>query len=159
MKNILLSFLFLGTITNLFGQNDYQKFVNKFYSKIDSTKQLKCCDSNHHGFSLVYEIPLMELPYDKVDLKDFEERNSDDDYVNSYVDDLVEAYYKVKPSIRKQITKSCYHLDVDYKINKNIAQDGFYWIEGNLKIKISFQGEDPDFCLPWWRKIRCKLKL
>ncbi len=158
MKKILLLF-FIFCLTQIgYSQNGYHKFAQYFYSQIDSSKKLVCCDSNHYGFALIYEIPLMEFPYDELDLKNYEERNSDDDFIKMYVSDLVESYNKLKPSVKDRITKSCYTLKVDYVINKDLTHDGLYWVEGKLKFKINFQGEDKNFCLPWWKKILCQFR-
>lgn len=159
MKNILLLFLLFCLTLDGYSQNGYHKFAQYFYSQIDSSKKLVCCDSNHYGFALIYEIPLMELPYDELDLKDYEERNSEDELVKMYASDLVESYEKLNPSIKDKITKSCYTLKVDYVINKDVTCDGLYWVEGKLKIKITFQSDDKNFYIPWWRKIICRIKL
>jgi len=157
MKNILsLFFIFLAS--NICAQTGYENFAKLFYSKIDSSHKLVCCDSNHYGFSLIYEIPLMEIPYDELDLKDFEIINSEDSYVEMYVDDLVHFYEKIKPSTRDKITKSCYTLNVDYNINKDVTRDGLYWVDGTLKIKVFFQADDKNFFLPWWKKILCRFR-
>lgn len=152
MKYLFILFsLFLAS--DLLGQDTYDKYVSKFYSRIDSTRKLQCCDSNYHGFSLSYDIPLLELPYEKLDLEDYEKRNLDDSYLESYVEYLVESYYKLKPSIRDKVTKSCYSLKIDYKIEKDLTYDGLYWVEGTLKIRFSFQSEDKNFCLPWYERL------
>jgi hypothetical protein len=138
---------------NLFAQDTYRKYATKFYSRIDSSRRLQCCDSGYNGIYIVCEIPLLEFPYSGLDIKDYEERHSDDGYVDSYVDDLVDAYNKIKPSLRSKITKSCYSMSVDYRINQDLTFSGLYWIEGSLRVKFSFQSEDKDFALPWYKKL------
>ena len=76
MKYLFILFLLFLT-PDLMGQDTYHKYVAKFYSRIDSTRKLQCCDSNYRGFSLTYDIPLLELPYEKLDLEDYEKRNLD----------------------------------------------------------------------------------
>lgn len=158
MKNILLVIILISISNTILAQNGYKEFIKRFYSKIDSAKTLKCCDSNHHGFSLVYEIPLLELPYEEIDLVDYEEKNSSDGFVDSYVMDLIDGYYNMNPSLRKKITRSCYDLSVSYNITKNIKDEDLYWIGGTLKVKISFQGEEVNFCLPWWKRVFYKFR-
>jgi beta-lactamase class D len=88
-----------------------------------------------------------------LDIDDYVFNVTQDGYLDSYIQDLVDAYYKIKPSIRKQITKSCFKLSTDYKINQDLTEDGNYWIEGTLKITIHFQSDDKYFGCPWWKKI------
>jgi hypothetical protein len=150
-KIIILIFLFISA--NSLAQEGFFKVPARFYSIIDSTHKLQCCDSSYHGYGLSYEIPLYELPYDKLDIDDYVFNVTQDGYLDSYVQDLVDAYYKMKPSIRKQMTKSCFKLKTDYKVNHDITADGNYWIEGTLKITIHFQSDDKYFGYPWWKKI------
>jgi len=95
----------------------------------------------------------LEFPYDKVDLEDYESKHTDDDFMNAYIDNLVEAYYKIKPSIRNKITKSCYTIKTNFDINRDVTNDGFYWVEGTLTIKFIFQTDDKNFSKPWWKKL------
>jgi len=150
-KFFILIFLFLSFQS--YGQKGFTKYASKFYSIIDSTHKLDCCDSCSYGISITYEIPLLEFPYDKVDLEDYESKHTDDDFMNAYIDNLVEAYYKIKPSIRNKITKSCYTIKTNFDINRDVTNDGFYWVEGTLTIKFIFQTDDKNFSKPWWKKL------
>jgi hypothetical protein len=153
MKKVLvLFFIFLSS--NLLAQESgFYKVPKRFYSSIDSLKILQCCDSNYHSISISYDIPLYEFPYEKIDLVDYESQVSQDGYLNCYVDDLVSAYYEINPTIRKQITKSCYKLQTTYKITQDVTADGYFWIEGTLKVTIYFQSDNKYFQYPWWKKI------
>ena len=152
MRKFLALLLFF-VITNTFAQEGFYKVPARFYSIIDTAHTLQCCDSGKGAYSIYYEIPLYELPYNRLDMEDYVFNVTQDGYLDSYVQDLVDAYYKIKPSVRKQITKSCFKLKTDYKVTHDVTADGNYWIEGILKITIHFQSDDKYFGLPWWKKI------
>jgi hypothetical protein len=117
---------------------------------------LQCCDSGYYGRVLTYDIPLYELPYDKIDINEYENQFTEGDYLDFYAENLVEAYRNIRPSIRNKITKSCFKLKTDYKITKDITSDGLYWIEGTLHVRITLQSDDKYFGCPWWKKIFIK---
>jgi len=152
MRKIIFLLLFFIS-ANSFAQEGFFKVPAKFYTTIDSLKTLKCCDSNFYALALIYEIPLYELPYSEIDLKDYIEKQTEEGYIDSYIQNLIDSYYDMKPSIRNKITKSCYKLNTEYKITKDETEENFYWIEGTLKIKIMFQSDDPNFFKPWWKKL------
>jgi hypothetical protein len=152
MKKIIFV-LILAFPFNVFGQESFYKLSSKFYSLIDSSHKLKCCDSAFSGITLTYDIPLYEIPQSIVDLKEYEEQISNGDYLDFYAHNLADGYYNIKPSMRRKITKSCYKMSVDYKIHQDFTGESLYWVEGNLRIKIIFQSDDPNFCRPWWCKL------
>ena len=158
LNKIFFTTLLFISSNLVFGQEGYKKLPARFYSLIDSTHKFNCCDSGYSGISLTYEIPLYELPYSIIDLKEYEDFQMAGNYIDSYVQDLVDAYFRIKPKIRNQITKSCYKLDVDYKISKDLTDDGYFWVEGTLKIKITFQSNQKDFGKPICLKLRDGIK-
>ena len=159
MKSILTISIIL--ITNFcFAQSDfYTRIVKKFYSKIDSSRNLGCCDSSKMSYTTTYKIPLPEYPiFDKLDIQEYESKVMDDDMIELITMDLVSFYNKIKPSIRNNITKSCYKIKEHYTVECDRTGSHIYWVEGYLIISFTYQGKGEYFGQPWWKKTYYKIK-
>jgi hypothetical protein len=158
MRKLLILFLLLSYQT--FGQSDgYYEIPKRFYSRIDSLKKLDCCDTGKAAISLSYEIPLFQYPiFDKLDIEEYEQKVMDEGYVEILVQELVDAYYNIKPKLRNKITRSCFTLKENYKIEYEKTGSGIYWVEGTLKVTLNFQSEDKYFCQPWYKRLYYRVK-
>jgi len=157
MRKIFILFSFF--ICSLsFGQG-YYEIPNKFYPRIDSMRTLDCCDSGYSSIKIIYDIPLYEYPiFDNLDIKEYEMKVMDESYVDILVQNLVDAYYEISPSKRKEISKSCFKIKEKYNIEFDKTGANIYWVEGILTITFIFQSEDKYFGQPWFKKLYYKVK-
>jgi hypothetical protein len=88
MRKIIFLLLFFIS-ANSFAQEGFLKVPSKFYTTIDSLKTFNCCDSNFYAFSLIYDIPLYELPYSEIDLKDYIQKQTEEEHIDFYIQNLI----------------------------------------------------------------------
>lgn len=158
MKKIFILLFFICYQT--FGQSgNYYEIPKRFYSRIDSLKKLNCCDSGKAALILSYDVPLFQYPiFDKLDIEEYEVKVMDEGYIEIVVQELVDAYNKINPKLKNKITKSCFTLKENYKIEYETTGSGIYWVEGSLKVTLSFQSDDKHFFQPWYKRLYYKVK-
>lgn len=159
MKRFLIIISILLT-SKVFCQSPYDLIPSKFYTKIDPQKKLQCCDSCSSGIKIIHKIPLHELPiYDKLDINQYENEVMDESLADLVVSDLFQSYTKLSPDIKEKINKTCYKIKEIYKVEHDKTGSGIYWVEGTLIVTFTFQSNEKDFGLPWWKKLYYKVIL
>jgi hypothetical protein len=153
MKKILILITMLFSLES-FGQTWSEKIASKFYTKIDSAQKLECCNHNgNDGFSLKYQIPVVELPYSTYEevYQNYYSDVIDSSFINTIVDDMVKTYKKMPLRIRKRISKSCYNIQTVTKTTSNI-DSGLIWAEGEVNLSFNFQLNKP-YKRYWFKRV------
>lgn len=143
MKKILTLLLFFVS-TNTFAQDWAEKISKKFYSTIDSSKKLSCCDRVNNCISISYEFPTYEMPYNSPEEIFDQHYNEviDSLTINTIVKDLVGCYNKIPKKFRTKFTKSCFSIDTKTEVSHGY-QGELFFAEGKIYFVFSFQMDKP----------------
>lgn len=143
MKKILIIFSLFFSLDS-FGQDWCDRIAGRFYSRIDSSKSLKCCEPKVDGLTIEYNLSLYELPYSssKEACENYYTDVVDSMYIDMMVDQLVISYNKMPSRIRNRIRKSCYDIDMVSKTTSSLNSQ-LIWVEGNLSLRFNFQLDRP----------------
>jgi hypothetical protein len=152
MKKIL-TIISLFVATNANSQNWQDKIAKRFYSTIDSSKKLECCDSHSPVLSINYVISTYELPYNSASevLERYENDVIDSLYIQDVVDELVKSYKKLPKRIKSKITRSCYGIETTTQITRNLESD-LVWAEGKISMTINFQTNE-NYKRSWFKRL------
>ena len=149
----ILTIISLFVTTSASSQNWQDKIAKRFYSSIDSSKKLECCDSHNPALSINYEISTYELPYNSPSevLERYENDVMDSLYIQDIVNELVKSYKKLPKRIKSKIVRSCYGIETTTQITRSLERD-LVWAEGKILMTINFQ-MDEKYKRSWFKRL------
>ncbi len=153
MKKILTILTFVFIQNSTFGQTFYEKVVQRFYEKIDSSHTFDCSDSTSECLSLtyIYDLPEVPAPSSNMCLEDLHnwivECNAD-----IMFQELVENYNLIPDNVKKQFAKTSYLIDAKIVVGHE-TKSSFEWISGTVKYKIFFQPGNKKFKKSFLKKL------
>ena len=152
MKKILTALFLILSICSM-GQTWQDKIASKFYSRIDSSKKLDCCDKVNSALNLEYDFFTYEMPYNSVSEVFDTHYNTfmDSSMIETIVDDLVKGYNKIPKKIRSKFKKSCYNIETKTYVSQKLTSDLVFG-DGKIHFNFSFQSDKP-YKRCWFKKL------
>ena len=143
MRKIITTLLIVVS-TNLSAQDWAEKVAKRFYSTIDSSRKLDCCDKTSSAISIDYVYSTFELPIQSTDdiINRYYNQALDSVIIDDVVKDLVASYNKIPNKYKNNFTKTCFNIDTKTEVNQKYNSD-LYFVEGKVHFTFSFQTEKP----------------
>jgi hypothetical protein len=154
MKKIITSTLFFLS-TSVFSQTWQEKIANKFYSTIDSSKKLECCDTKNLAYCLDYTFTTFEIPYNSYQevFDNHYESIIDSSTISLIVEDLLKTYKKIPKKFRNNFRRTCFLIETKTEVSRKFKSD-LIFAEGKVNFEFSFQSDKP-YKIPWYKKLFC----
>lgn len=142
MRKIITSLLLLVS-TNCVAQDWADRIAKRFYSTVDSSKKLECCDKTSNAITIDYTHTIYELPMDSYDFLDsYYTQVMDSSTIEQIAKDLIESYYRIPKKFRNKFTKSCFNIETNTQVSRGYQTD-LIFVEGKVHFVFSFQAEKP----------------
>lgn len=142
MRKFITSLLII-TSTNCIAQDWAEYIAKKFYSTIDSSKKLDCCDKSNGAITIDYTHNNYELPFDSRDFLDpYYSQVMDTSTMNQIANDLIQSFYRIPKKYRDKFKKSCFNIETNTQVSRGYQTD-LVFVEGKVHFVFSFQGEKP----------------
>ena len=144
MKKLITFLLFTFASINCYSQEFAEKVANKFYSIIDSSGRMDCCEKVSGGLTINYSYSTFELPIQSNGdiIKQYYSQIMDSVIIDEVVKDLVKSYTEVPSKYKSKITKTCFGVRTKTNIEQK-NKNGLYFATGKVQFSFSFQIDDP----------------
>jgi hypothetical protein len=151
MRKITTIILILVS-TNCIAQDWAEKIAKNFYSTIDSSKKLDCCDKTSGAITIDYTHNNYELPMDSHDFLDpYYSQVMDSSTIEEISKDLIKSYYRIPKKYRDNFTKSCFNIETNTQVSRGYQTD-LLFVEGKVHFVFSFQTKVP-YKRTWLKKL------
>ena len=143
MRKIITTLLLLVSL-NVSAQDWANKIAKRFYSTVDTSKKLDCCDKTSNAISIDYTHVLYEMPYEASDdfLNNYYSQVMDSTTIETIVNDLLKSFNKIPDKYKNNFTKSCFNIETETKVSRNYNSD-LVFVEGKVHFTFSFQANKP----------------
>lgn len=152
MRKIITTILLFIT-SNVFAQDWAEKIAKRFYSTIDSSRKLDCCDKTSGAISIDYTHMSYEMPYDSPNdaVSLYYSQVMDSTTIEGIVNDLVKSYNSIPRKYKSDFNKSCFNIETKTQVSQNYNSE-LLFLEGKVHFVFSFQGKKP-YKRSWLKKL------
>jgi hypothetical protein len=140
MKKLLFVLFFFISFSS-FSQDWSKKIVGNFYSRIDPSKSLQCCDTskNKEMIKVSFLLPEMVYSRDSFNINQYYGEMMTKEKIDEVSSKLVATYYrKYSDKKIKTLKKSCYTIYISNNVQDDITCDVIY-IVGRIYLTIKFE--------------------
>lgn len=140
MKKLLFVILFFISFSS-YSQDWSKDITGNFYSRIDPSKSLQCCDTSKNKEIIKISFLLPEMVYfrEGFNINQYYEEMMTKEKINEISSKLVATYYrKYSDKKIKTFKKSCYMVFVSNNLQDDITCDVIYLV-GRVYLTIKFE--------------------